>query len=147
MDKKLILIIVLTVILLSLGAFLVIKKGDFLPVSTSSKASPTPLSTIIFDSQSAMLTGQITKVEGQQLTVQKAGQEAQFPIASNAKIYTYYTNSPQPLISSDLKDIKLGQTAQLNLVFRNGRFEVNAINYNSAATKPRTATSSANINK
>lgn len=125
-----IIIAVLVVVLVVAGLYV---SGRLLPGSVSQVTSIVPAGVnSFFDSQNAMVNGEITKVTGDTITVKnKNGASRDFKVSKTALITTAQQNSGAGAMpatpSSDLKNIQIGKQAMISFTMNNGEFEVNSI--------------------
>ena len=92
----------------------------------------------LFQSQSAIIQGKITKVENSSLTIEDKNKHSEsFPIASTLVIYIPTSNSPISTASADLKFIKINELATILLQVIDSHYKIVSISYpNNFVQKP-----------
>lgn len=83
----------------------------------------------IFKSQTALIEGLITKVEGNTVTVSAQGLEDKFNISSRFTVYESIKGNPSLKPAGGEKDIQIGKAAVIILEANGNKFEVVSIKY------------------
>jgi len=95
-----------------------------LSTASSSKTSP------LFQSQSATTQSQVTKIDGDLITLtDSAGNSGQFPAVSNVVVSKYSGKSGVASLSAGLASIELNKSAQIIFIYKDGEFKINSISF------------------
>lgn len=133
LDKKLVLPIVLFLVIGVVIGYLIgmqiAPKPQAVVNSTKQPEKVVYKSNPIFDHQTATITGKITKVEGDKITVMDSGNNSEtFTLVKGAAIANV-AGSKHVASSSSIKNIPLNTNAYISLELIEGEYKVNSIFY------------------
>jgi hypothetical protein len=95
--------------------------------SVNSPLIPSSSASNIFELQNAFITGEITEINGNRITITTKAGKGELRVADNVSISDLNENSATP--SSDLKNIKTNKLANINAQVIKDEYQVTTISY------------------
>lgn len=126
MKLPFILLVAILVVLAALGGYAVGNKGG-LNLRNNSTVPGTSSQAGFFDSQNANVQGQVTKIDGNKVTIKNVKGETQVFTAADQVFITKFNGNTPASPSADLKTVELNKNVIISLMAKNGDYQIVSI--------------------
>lgn len=139
LKRYIIIIAVLTLVLISLSALLYLNKNNLNVGNFQTPKPPSNANPQLFDSQTANLTGKITKINGDKITLEnRSGVKGEFKLAQNFLVSDLSGRSLRPA-KTEVEKIELNKEAMITLSVVDNEYFVTAIIFTQTAPQANPA--------